>query len=320
MGMEISIAKSKDATESNLCGEFVSRNLNNGKDVSRISANICRSVGRNILDLPELSRHVSERADENRPLLIKEIFKAANVKLTGQHIPYVRAFYVLSLMYPDRPGMLLLRYSLIDNFLELIEHDGFIQLVKTEKGLKAFENSYYLYSGSVLLDSIVGKAEGIASNARRFKELQVVESFGDPSEWWLDLDENISMKTSKMALSLSLDAHREIYDSNTDPSQALAKLERIEQSLTFKELGVISTTQEPWRPTASRLFKIAKTVVEQTPEELIEEGMEFHPDSMLPKMGKVICVSIDTENRVMLPSVTEKYLSTRGRPQLPNLY
>jgi hypothetical protein len=59
--MEISVSKTKYADLKNLCGEFVSRNLNHGQDVSRISANICRAVGKNILDLPQLASHLKER-------------------------------------------------------------------------------------------------------------------------------------------------------------------------------------------------------------------------------------------------------------------
>lgn len=318
MGMEISIPKSKSATEENLCGEFVSRNLNYGKDVSRISPNICRAVQKNLFDLPELIRHLASRAPEST-LDLKRIFTDTKVKLNGQHIPYVRAFYALSLLYDGKPGMRLLRYSLINSFLDLIESDEFIQFIKVPHNLKMFENTYYLYSGSKLLDSIVEKAEVISENARKFVELSKVESFADPAVWWLELDESIEMKTSKLALAESLDSHRQIYDSNTDPSQAIARLERIEQSLTFKDLGIISTDQSQLRPTVSRLFKIVNSIVLLSPEMAEEEGLEFHSLPVSPKGGKAISVSIDTENRVMLPSVTEKYLATKGLPQIPNI-
>jgi hypothetical protein len=64
IGLEISKPKTKLATETNLCGEFASRNINNGRDVSRVSANICRAVKRNLLDLPELTRHLTERKSQ----------------------------------------------------------------------------------------------------------------------------------------------------------------------------------------------------------------------------------------------------------------
>lgn len=318
MGMEISIPKSKSATEDNLCGEFVSRNLNYGVDVSRISPNICRAVQKNLFDLPELIRHLASRAPET-VINLRRLFRDTKVKLNGQHIPYVRAFYALSLMYDGKPGMRLLRYSLINSFLELIESDEFIQFIKVPTNLKMFENTYYLYSGSLLLNSIVDKAEGVSENARKFVELSKVESFADPAQWWLELDEPIELKTSKLALAESLDSHRQIYDSNTDPSSAIAKLERIDQSLTFKDLGIISNDESPLRPTVSRLFKIVKSVVLLSPEMADEEGLEFQTLPLSPKGGKAISVSIDTENRVMLPTVTEKYLKTKGLPQLPNV-
>lgn len=317
MGMEISIPKSKEATKDNLCGEFVSRNLNYGKDVSRISPNICHAVQKNLLDLPELIRHLAQRAPETT-LDLQRIFQDTKVKLNGQHIPYVRAFYVLSLMYDGKPGMRLLRYTLINSFLDLIESDEFIQFVKVPSNLKMVENTYYLYSGSRLMDSIVEKAELISENVYRIKSLSKVKSFAEPDKWWTEHNEDIALKTSKLALSESLDSHRKIYDSNTDPNLAVAKLERIEQSLTFKGLGIISS-DSPLRPTVSRLFKIVRSIVLLTPEMADKEGLEFQSLPMSPIGGKAISISIDTENRVMLPSVTEKYLGVRGLPQLPNI-
>lgn len=63
VGMPINLNKSKFATESNLVGEYVSRNINYGKDVSRISLNLCRQVGKNIFFLPDLVAHLEERTE-----------------------------------------------------------------------------------------------------------------------------------------------------------------------------------------------------------------------------------------------------------------
>jgi len=60
-GIPINLSKSKIATDENLVGEFVSRNLNYGNDVSRISASLCRNVGENIFYLSNLYIHLDER-------------------------------------------------------------------------------------------------------------------------------------------------------------------------------------------------------------------------------------------------------------------
>lgn len=63
VGMPINETKSKFATDENLVGEYVSRNINYGKDVSRISLNLCRQVGKNIFFLPDLIAHLEERTE-----------------------------------------------------------------------------------------------------------------------------------------------------------------------------------------------------------------------------------------------------------------
>jgi len=61
VGMPINLSKSKFSTDENLVGEYVSRNINYGKDVSRISLNLCRQVGKNFFYLPDLIKHLEER-------------------------------------------------------------------------------------------------------------------------------------------------------------------------------------------------------------------------------------------------------------------
>lgn len=318
MGMEISIPKTKEATGNNLCAEFVSRNINRGLDVSRISANICRAVQRNVLDLPELAKHLAERREDSKPINIKSILNLAGIKPESE-LTYVRVFYTMCKMYQNRPGMNYLMYSLIDSYLDVIKTDEFICFIKSDRGLEMFKNSYYLYSGSKLLNSIVEKSEQIYSDSSKFETSSQLSSFSDPSEWWLDQTESLALKTSKMALSQSSTAHDEIYDKNTDSELAISKLERILRSLTFKELGVISSTQRPLRPTVTRIFNLIKTVVVLTEEKARDDFIEYN-EHHLSDSGKVISISIDMENRVMLPSVTENYLCLKGLPQLPNDY
>jgi len=68
------LRKSKIATDNNLVGEFVSRNINYGNDVSRISLSLCRKVGENIFYLSSLVKHLHERTSQfNWDGLIKEL-------------------------------------------------------------------------------------------------------------------------------------------------------------------------------------------------------------------------------------------------------
>jgi len=60
-GIPVNKSKSKFATEANLVGEFVSRNLNFGNDVSRISTSLCAEVEKNIFYLTNLFIHIEER-------------------------------------------------------------------------------------------------------------------------------------------------------------------------------------------------------------------------------------------------------------------
>lgn len=140
--MEISIPKTKVATSENLVGEFVSRNLNYGKDVSRISVNICRSVQRNILDLPELCRHIrGRRSHFIRGLNLREIFAIAKIK-PHMYLTYVQTFYLYCLLNKNEEGTDLLMYSLIDSFLEIIEKDPLIQEFKDPAIINIFLQTY----------------------------------------------------------------------------------------------------------------------------------------------------------------------------------
>jgi hypothetical protein len=93
LGIDINISKTKNATEENLCGEFVSRSINYGHDVSRISANICRAVKKNILDLPQLAYHLQERGYEFI-IPLREIFLSCHIKEDHKR-KVIRALYLL---------------------------------------------------------------------------------------------------------------------------------------------------------------------------------------------------------------------------------
>jgi len=152
-GISINVQKTKSATEGNLRGEFVSRSLNYGKDVSRISANICRAVKKNLLDLPQLAVHLSERNYGNI-IPLREIFDDCKVK--EYHLRnYLRTFYILCELHP-RSGLSLLKKSLEEQYPVEIYGDQLITIIKTY-GVVSIKDSYYSYLIKSLLNSISEK-------------------------------------------------------------------------------------------------------------------------------------------------------------------
>jgi len=61
LGVPVNHKKSKIATENNLVCEYVSRNINYGCDVSRISAKLCLSIKHSLLEVKSLLLHLEER-------------------------------------------------------------------------------------------------------------------------------------------------------------------------------------------------------------------------------------------------------------------
>jgi len=105
-GLKINISKSKIATEGNLVGEFVSRNLNYGNDVSRISTNLCKNAEENIFYLTNLFIHINERVPSfDWTSFIKKVYNLSkNSKpLFPDHIwiSYYRALIVDRIIRKD---------------------------------------------------------------------------------------------------------------------------------------------------------------------------------------------------------------------------
>jgi hypothetical protein len=152
-GVSINLSKSKSASKRNLCGEFVSRNINFGKDVSRISANICRAVGKNILDLPQLAIHLEERGCVFT-IPLNEIF--VNNKIKNNHrMHLIRSFYILCKLQPDQ-RFRILEKSLSDEFPGYIKSDPVISTLDLY-GVGIIKDTYYSYVIKKLLNSILSK-------------------------------------------------------------------------------------------------------------------------------------------------------------------
>jgi len=259
-GISINENKSKHATDNNLCGEFVSRNLNYGKDVSRISPNICRAVGKNILDLPQLSTHLDERNYESI-IPIKEILDILKIKEVHR-TNVVATLYLLSLLY-DRPGMELLRKSLVKSVPFEIFSNKIIRHIRTY-GIHELRDMYYSYSISLLLNSIKTKEMDVFDATFEFEGGAELDAMSRPDIFW-KVDEGIPLLTSKHIAGKTLGALDE-FGRSQEPEgieDMLSILEDLDQSMTFKALGVISSDVSPWRPKATKLFNLVKSLVLQ---------------------------------------------------------
>jgi len=81
IGIPINLGKSKIASVSNEKAEFVSRNINFGKEVSRFSFRLCLVAEKNYFHLPTLYDHVAERCHYiDLDLFIKRLVEARKHK------------------------------------------------------------------------------------------------------------------------------------------------------------------------------------------------------------------------------------------------
>lgn len=177
-GIEINESKTKIASADNLCGEFVSRNLNHGKDVSRISANICRAVGKNILDLPQLASHLSER-DLNIIIPMREIFKIVKIKEIN-YLSYLRTFVALSMLYPNK-GLHLLTRSVRSEFPKEYYEDEVINILNSF-GKGAIEDTFKSYQVGILLNSIIHKLGAVVDSAFAFDSSEILATRKEPDK------------------------------------------------------------------------------------------------------------------------------------------
>jgi hypothetical protein len=256
-GMDINMSKTKSATTNNLVGEFVSRSLNYSADVSRISANICRAVGKNILELPQLASHLSERGYESI-IPINEIFNSLNIK--GEHrTNVVRTLYILCLMYP-RCGLDLLLRSLKKSIPSEIYEDEIIVIIQTF-GVGMIADTFYKLHSCKTIKEIETKMNKIfKASQETSQDINPDSDYLDPNNYWISGD--IPLITSKIMRAESFRAHAELFSTQIpkDPEALASRLETCNQMMTFKELGVISEGRAPWRPKATKLFNLVKSL------------------------------------------------------------
>lgn len=288
-GISINQSKTKQATKENLCGEFVSRSINYGKDVSRISANICRAVKKNPLDIPQLAFHLQERNYESIiPLL--EIFDNLKIKEDLRKV-YVRTFYVLCELYPER-GLDLLKDSLKEDCHDIIQADEVISVIKSFQDINVLKDSFNSFLISSLLNSIADKTGRIFDSAGEFDSSEILSQRVSPEMWWT-FNEPIGLLTSKHIMAKSFGSLNEMYRAGEfgNTQQIVDVLTNTDQSMTFKELGVISTSGEVWRPKATKLYKFCKSLVVPTFEQS-HIGSECESD-ICGRGGSYLATSIE---------------------------
>jgi hypothetical protein len=316
-GVDINMSKTKSASEDNLVGEFVSRSLNNGQDVSRISANICRAVGKNILELPQLASHLKERNYECI-IPIDEIF--TSMKIKGKHrTNVVRTLYVLCLMYP-RHGLDLLEKSLRETIPSEIYEDEIICIIQTF-GVGMISDTYFKLHSCKTIREIEAKMLGIfkASQVTLTEDVNPDSDYLDPNSYWIN--EDIPLITSKIMMAESYRAHANLFSSKLPKEQdALAsKLERCNQAMTFKELGVISEGRAPWRPKVTKLFNLI-TSLSAKPQKIID-GLLLFPgeEHHLSEFGSILSTSVPESEFYQhirkIPTAIDTKRETKSRPR-----
>jgi hypothetical protein len=277
LGIDINLSKTKKVTDTNLVAEYVSRNLNYDVDVSRISANICRAVEKNLLDLPELARHLEERDVHSLP--VKKIITEKSKDFTL----FVRTFYLLANMYPARPGMKLLLNEIKSQFSDFVYSDNIIGLL-TKEQIIYLKYSFLIVSIQELLPDIQERMSHIFKTALPGYEcsLDMIADNTRENSFKYSSDDELSLelKTTIKILSKCYELINSLSRVNAKPDppqprnmmvvsskdiktpevsfndleRIFTELNRILQGLTFKELGVIDSTKEPYRPSTTKLY------------------------------------------------------------------
>jgi hypothetical protein len=310
LGLEINLNKTKEATTNNLVGEYVSRNLNWGFDVSRISANICRAVKKNILELPELCRHLNERDVPFYCLPLRKILEAS---IKGEKSLYIRTFMILTLLKPDVTELDLLRKSLERDYGHFIASDPIISMLKNNIGdreslhrrflvesisetlcdledqmkkifksqIPGYECSLDLIEDSIKANSF--KYADIASDhslayttskfvlAKCYRLLNDIQSLSKKGKDTKQEKSPMVVKSSKYELPV------QVVIKITELESLFDSLSSILQAMTFQELGIISRdhTAKPYRPTTTKLFNFVSRLVF-----LPDLGIEPNPVSL----------------------------------------
>jgi hypothetical protein len=115
-----------------------------------------------------------------------------------------------------------------------------------------------MYSVKKLLDSIISKMERIMDATIEFDSSEILQSKSLPDVYWEER-ESIGFLTSKYMLAKSWRSLQAMYgvDAFRNTRDVVDVLEKTDQAMTFKELGVITDNKTVWRPKATKMFNLA---------------------------------------------------------------
>jgi hypothetical protein len=293
LGIEINESKTKTATVKNLVGEFVSRNINFGTEVSRISANICRAFEKNPLDLTQLAVHLVERGID----LILPLNKLFEKKYRKDDL--IRTFYVQSKVLGHLPAYLkasrMILKSLNFHFKDFILSDPVLSSL-SPRNLERLKNGFLVYSISQQLHKIHEKVQVTLDTTQLEYECGVDLVNKNSKEYSFKYDgstEPLNVRTSKFILAKTHSVIREIGRINLAPVRPIMEtkptglpvivtthkggtqapptldisklvdildhLNSIVDGLTFKELGVISE-EIPYRPKTTQIYNLVRSL------------------------------------------------------------
>jgi len=96
-------------------------------------------------------------------------------------------------------------------------------------------------------------------------------------------------------MARSFGALNSMYAAGTldDVNDIIATLQRTDQAMTFKELGVISTSDEVWRPKTTKLYNFVKTVDLIQWESSQLEDMYIYHESYISEGSDFLSTSIE---------------------------
>jgi hypothetical protein len=128
-------------------------------------------------------------------------------------------------------------------------------------GIEIIKDTYYSYVIVKLLNSIISKNNKLFDARHEFMPDVDIAMWKESPNFWSHVGDPIGLLTSKLILANSFGSINEMWMSSFESVEdILSTLQRIDSALTFKDLGVISTSDESWRPTATKIFNFAKSL------------------------------------------------------------
>jgi hypothetical protein len=296
LNMEVQTRKSKTCRSDNYCAEIVSRNINYGRDVSRISANICRSLMKNVLNLPTLMQHLEERG-YSKPVDLNVLFKLCRVRDKDREY-LIRTLYLVSVignlpMMTDRHGCLL-KDSILFSFGDFIASDNLLTYLRGSNNFLHTKHIFYVYCACKYIESINEKIGNVFDACSEFDSSDLLLAEKEPEALWKRHEYSIEYLTSTIMLAESFANFNEMYAAKDlfEYEQVLELLEGTERRITFKKLGIISNSEKSFpRQRTTKLFNFVKSlsiVKENLPilDDLISTNDPLSPEPILTFLVK----------------------------------